>query len=149
MKRILALACIVTAVAASPAMAITDDECAAAWARADVNKDGVVTVAEDSQYFVALRLAGKPIDEGKLSYARYLRNCQTGVLTTAAPDAVAPFAGANSFTESQARDRAVADGLTNVSSLQKDDNGVWRGTATKGSITTRVAVDYQGNVVLQ
>ena len=61
MKRILALACIVTAVAASPAMAITDDECAAAWARADVNKDGVVTVAEDSQYFVALRLAGKPI----------------------------------------------------------------------------------------
>jgi len=57
-----------------------------------------------------------------------------------------PVAGANSFTEGQARSRIEEAGYANVSELKKDDNGVWRGKATKGGATTGVSIDFQGNV---
>lgn len=60
----------------------------------------------------------------------------------------APAAGANSFTESQAKSRIEAAGYSNVSALVKDKDGIWRGTATKnGTPGVPVALDYQGNVV--
>jgi hypothetical protein len=58
----------------------------------------------------------------------------------------APVAGANSFTEGQAKSRIEEAGYTAVSDLKKDDNGVWRGKATKGGATTDVSIDFQGNV---
>ena len=61
----------------------------------------------------------------------------------------APVAGANSFTEGQAKSKIEASGYTNVSDLKKDDNGVWTGTATKGSQKVNVKLDFQGNVVTQ
>src|SRR4051795_5724142 len=63
------------------------------------------------------------------------------------PNPGAPVAGANSFTEGQAKSRIEADGFTNVSGLTKDDAGVWRGKASKGSQSMNVSVDFQGNVV--
>src|ERR1700681_719296 len=65
------------------------------------------------------------------------------------PNPGAPVAGANSFTESQARSRIEANGFTNVTGLRKDDAGVWRGTASKGDKSMNVSVDFQGNVVGQ
>jgi hypothetical protein len=59
----------------------------------------------------------------------------------------APAAGANSFTESQAKARIEAAGYSNVSGLVKDQDGIWRGKATKGGATSDVALDFQGNVV--
>ena len=59
----------------------------------------------------------------------------------------APVAGANSFTRAQARSRIEKAGYTNVSSLTKDKDGIWRGTANNGSATVPVALDFQGNVV--
>lgn len=59
----------------------------------------------------------------------------------------APVAGANSFTEGQARSRIEAAGFTNVTDLQKDDQGVWRGRAMRNGTTATVGLDYQGNVV--
>lgn len=61
--------------------------------------------------------------------------------------ATAPVPGANSFTEGQAKSRIEAAGFTNVSDLQKDDQGIWRGKAQKGGQQVSVALDYQGNVV--
>jgi len=29
--------------------------------------------------------------------------------------------------------------------LQKDDGGIWRGTASKGGTTGQVSLDYKGN----
>ena len=58
----------------------------------------------------------------------------------------APVAGRNSFTEGQAKSRIEDAGYSNVSSLQKDDQGVWRGKADKGGTKTDVSVDFQGNV---
>ena len=57
-----------------------------------------------------------------------------------------PVAGANSFTEGEAKDRIKAKGFTHISNLTKDDQGVWRGTATRDGKTGPVSVDYQGNV---
>lgn len=58
----------------------------------------------------------------------------------------APVAGANSFTEGQAKSRIEEAGYTGVSDLKKDDNGVWRGKASKGGSSSNVSIDFQGNV---
>lgn len=58
----------------------------------------------------------------------------------------APVAGRNSFTEGQAKSRLEDAGFSNVSGLQKDDNGVWRGKASKDGKQTDVSLDFQGNV---
>jgi hypothetical protein len=60
----------------------------------------------------------------------------------------APVKGHNSFTESEAKSRIENQGFTEVSGLQKDDNGVWRGHAMKAGQQVDVALDFQGNVVL-
>jgi hypothetical protein len=65
------------------------------------------------------------------------------------PNPGAPVAGANSFTEGQAKSRIEARGFTNVAGLTKDSDGVWRGTATQGGKSVKVSVDFQGNVVSQ
>ena len=69
------------------------------------------------------------------------------VATPSTTNPGAPAAGANSFTEAQAKSRIEAAGFSNVSGLAKDKDGIWRGKATKGGTTTNVALDFQGNVV--
>lgn len=59
----------------------------------------------------------------------------------------APVAGANSFTEGQAKSRIESSGYTSVTALKKDDNGVWRGKAQKDGKSVDVSLDFQGNVV--
>src|SRR6201986_1300855 len=58
----------------------------------------------------------------------------------------APVAGRNSFTEGQAKSKIEGAGFSNVIDLKKDDNGVWRGKASKGGAPSPVSVDFQGNV---
>ena len=57
-----------------------------------------------------------------------------------------PAAGANSFTEAQARERIMKGGYSHVSALKKDDKGLWQGTAMKNGKSVRVAIDYKGDV---
>jgi len=59
----------------------------------------------------------------------------------------APVAGANSFTEGQAKSRIESNGYSNVSELKKDDSGIWTGSAMKGGQKVNVRLDFQGNVV--
>ncbi len=61
----------------------------------------------------------------------------------------APVAGANSFTEGQAKSRLEQNGFTNISGLKKDDQGVWRGRASKNGKDVSVGLDFQGNIVSQ
>ena len=67
--------------------------------------------------------------------------------TSTPPPAGAPVAGANSFTEAQARKRIEDQGFSSVTNLKKDDKSIWRGTATKNGASVPVALDFQGNVV--
>jgi hypothetical protein len=61
-------------------------------------------------------------------------------------EAIAPAAGATSFTEDQARERITNAGYTDVTSLTKADDGTWRANATKGGQMSSVVMDYQGNI---
>lgn len=63
--------------------------------------------------------------------------------------AAAPVAGANSFTEGQARSRISDAGFGDVQGLRLDEQGIWRGRAMRNGQATGVALDYQGNVVAQ
>lgn len=59
----------------------------------------------------------------------------------------APIKGKNSFTKDQAKERISEAGYSNVGNLMLDDDGIWRGTATKDGRQVNVAFDYQGNIV--
>lgn len=147
MKPFLTIAAIAAGLACTPAHAMTDAECRAAWTKADANADGAVTEAEGGRYFAALRIANKSASDGKLSTTAFLDHCKAGVFNLTVTDAGAPLSGANSFTETQAKDRLLAAGYINVSALAKDANGVWRGTSSDGTKSMTVAVDFKGNVV--
>ena len=68
------------------------------------------------------------------------------VRTDEAPTAGTPQPGSNSFTEGQARSRMEDAGFRDVSDLQKDDQGIWRGRATRNGSPGGVALDFHGNV---
>jgi hypothetical protein len=59
----------------------------------------------------------------------------------------APVAGANSYTQGEAKSRMEKLGYTRVSALKKDKSGIWRGTAMKDGKHVNVGLDYEGNVV--
>lgn len=126
--------------------AMTEAQCEAAWKSADTNNDGYVTEVEAARYYSAARVANKPVGE-RLAKADFLNHCKAGLFDVREIDKGAPLKGANSFTESQARDRAMAHGLTDVAGLKKDADGIWRGTAKHDGKAVTVAVDYKGNVV--
>jgi hypothetical protein len=65
----------------------------------------------------------------------------------ASKTSAAPVAGANSFTESEARDRLKAHGYTGITELMKDDQSIWRAKAMKDGKPVMVALDFQGNIV--
>ena len=58
-----------------------------------------------------------------------------------------PLWGANSLSEDQAKLRIEAKGYLNVSGLQKDNHGIWRGDATmKDGNPVAVILDLDGNI---
>ena len=67
--------------------------------------------------------------------------------TAPSTDPNAPLPGANSFTETQAKQRFEKAGFTQVSNLKKDEQGIWRAAAKQGDKKTNVALDFRGNVV--
>jgi hypothetical protein len=150
MKRLLVITTIALGVALSAGTAtaaMTEAECEAAWKTADADNDGYITEAESARHFAALRVANKTVTGDRLARADFLNHCKVGLFTVSQIDAGAPLSGANSFTEGQAKDRAMAHGLMSVGPLKKDDNGVWRGPAMKDGKQVTIAVDYKGNVV--
>ena len=150
MRHLILVAAMAATSVALPAYAASDADCQAMWTKADTNKDGVLSDAEAMRYAAAMRVrdAKMPAD-GKLTQAAFMDACKSDVYATPPPDAGAPLKGANSFTQGQATDRAIAHGGTDVGPLVKDDNGVWRGPAKQDGKAAQVAVDYKGNVVFQ
>lgn len=147
MKNFLVAAAALAALS-SPALALTEAECAAQWTQADTDANGTLSGAEAERYTALMRSAGKDVSaDGTFNQSVFLENCKADVFAIAAPDAGAPLAGANSFTEEQAKDRAIGAGYASVSALTKDADGIWRGTAMKDGKTNNIAIDYKGNVV--
>jgi hypothetical protein len=152
MKKESALAVLAACCIAMPgaAFAASESDCAAQWKSADGNGDGVLVGPEAERYLAYYRIRAQvtPTD-GRIDQKTFMQACQNDVFMAKSPEAGAPIKGANSFTEAQAKDRAMAAGLTSVSSLVKDGDGIWRGTAMKDGKSTAIAVDFKGNVVSQ
>src|SRR5262245_57784387 len=66
-----------------------------------------------------------------------------------ASEKAAPQAGANSFTESQARERMQGAGFTEVTGLRKDDQGIWRVRAKQGGRQVNLSLDFRGNITTE
>ena len=152
MSRKSALAVLVAGCALLPAAAwaTSDADCAAQWKSADGNNDGVLAGPEADRYLAYYRVRAHttPVD-GRITQQDFMTACKSDVFMAKAPEPGAPLKGANSFTEGQAKDRILATGLTSVSPLAKDGDGIWRGSATKDGASVKVAVDFKGNVVSQ
>jgi hypothetical protein len=131
------------------AFAASDTDCAAQWKSADGNSDGVLVGPEADRYLAYYRVRAQvtPAD-GRITRDAFMQSCTSDVFMAKAPDPGAPIKGANSFTEAQAKDRAMASGFTAVSSLVKDGDGIWHGSAMKDGKAAKVAVDFKGNVVI-
>jgi hypothetical protein len=133
-----------------PAFAMTDAECNTMWTQADANGDGMLNGAEADRYMAMMRVANKTmVADGTMTETLFQENCKTDIFKTASVDEGAPLEGANSFTEAQAKDRVIANGMAMPATMTKDDKGIWRGTAIKDGKSVNVAVDYKGNVVAQ
>jgi hypothetical protein len=149
MRTLIALTAALLLSAPAAHAAMTDAECDTAFMAVDTNKDGSLAEPEGARYFAIMRVADKAPVDGKISKAAFVASCKAGTfdIMKRVNDAGAPLPGANSFTEGQARDRAMAAGYMAVSPLTKDDKGVWRGTATSEGKSLKLAVDFKGNVV--
>jgi hypothetical protein len=73
---------------------------------------------------------------------------QPAVMTSDASrkTSAAPVPGSSSFTMVEARRRIEAGGFAQVSGLQKDRTGIWRGKAMRNGSPVSVYCDFQGNV---
>ncbi len=60
----------------------TDDECKAAWTKADANNDGVLAGDEATKFLEAIKKSGKQYDangDGKLDRDEFTKACKDGV----------------------------------------------------------------------
>lgn len=129
---------------------MTEAECTSLWKIADANSDGKLSGTEGDRYLALMRIANQTTGaDGTMTETVFQESCKTDFFKIADADVGAPLAGANSFTESQAKDRVVAHGISMPASLVMDDKGIWRGTAMQDGKSVTVAVDYKGNVVAQ
>ena len=148
MKKIAVVVALSAMSVAVPSLAATDAECQDLWKRADANGDGLLSDNESIRYVALMRVGNRTMaTEGRITQSEFMDACKAEVYSARKPDEGAPLKGANSFTEGQAKDRAIAHGVDNVADLKKDDDGIWRGTGTQGGKTVQIAVDYKGNVV--
>jgi hypothetical protein len=134
---------------AGASWAASDAECQDMWKQADANGDGMLSDRESLRYLALMRVADRTVaSEGRITRAEFMDACKADVYAPRKADPGAPLKGANSFTEGQAKDRALAHGgVESVSDLEKDDDGIWRGKAMQGGKAVEIAVDYKGNVV--
>ena len=150
MKKFVAVAAVVAGAFLSvPAVAATDAECTDMWKKADANSDGTLSDNESIRYVALMRVGNRTMAaEGRITQAEFMEACKSDAYAERANDPGAPLKGSNSFTEGQAKDRAIGHGgVDAVAGLKKDDDGIWRGTGTQAGKTVEIAVDYKGNVV--
>jgi hypothetical protein len=122
-------------------------DCDAQFTALDTNSDGFLSDTEAPREYARTRIDAITLQETGISATEFASLCASENWVENQPEEGAPFEGANSFTEEQARDRAVAWDVTGVSALTLDEQGIWRGEGQLGGAAVSVAVDYKGNVV--
>ena len=115
-----------------------------------VNIDAFQKRKRNMHTYIAIAAAAAMITSAAIAQPAN-RDANTPAVNTpnSPPNPGAPVSGATSFTEGQAKSRIESNGFANVSELRKDDQGVWRGKATKDGKSVAVSLDFQGNVTAQ
>ena len=105
---------------AAPAWAATDAECQDMWKKADANADGTLSDRELIRYVALMRVGDRKIAaEGTITQAEFMDACKADVYAPRKAEEGAPLKGANSFTEGQAKDRAIGHGGWTPSSASR------------------------------
>ena len=82
------------------------------WKKADTNSDGTVSGGEAIRYMSFMRVAGMTVaTEGTITQAEFMTACKAEAYKVKQAEAGAPLKGSNSFTEAQAKDRIIAQGM--------------------------------------
>ena len=123
-------------------------DCEAAFGGLDTDGDGFLSKAEAPRDHARAAIDNMPLTEQGIARDNWLMLCTSPHWQSNQPEEGAPFAGANSFTEEQARDRATAWQIADISALTLDESGIWRGTGTLDGAPVTFAIDYRGNVVV-
>lgn len=127
--------------------ALNRPDCEGDFRNLDTDGNGFISEQESAREHARAAIDGVQLSQNGLGRDDYLRLCNSQQWSQTTPEAGAPFEGENSFTEEQARERAVAWNVTEVSALVLDERGIWRGTGRVSGNEVQVAVDYRGNVV--
>lgn len=88
-----------------------------------------------------------PVEGPAVSTSEAPRNPAVDTADTAQQASLTP--GANSFTESQAREAMEKQGYTAIGALSQNEAGIWSATATHEGAKKTVSVDYKGVVTAQ
>ncbi len=123
-------------------------DCDAAFIALDLNDDGFLSAAEAPRDHARAAIDNIPVTEEGIARENWLTLCSSPYWQSNQPEEGAPFEGANSFTEEQARDRATAWQIADIGALTLDGGGIWRGTGTLDGTPVTFAIDYRGNVVI-
>lgn len=145
-----------------PASAQKPRDCAAMWVEADVDRNGTLTSQEDIRgYIDALRVQKhSTVEPGKVSRDEFMLYCEGSLERSSAgtrqhKGIEGPIdrgkgdmtPGLIPFPKNEARQRLEANGFREVSELQLDEKGIWRGQATASGKRVNVAVDVQGEII--
>lgn len=122
-------------------------DCVADFKTLDADGNGTLSATEAPREMARAAIEGVVPGADGLTQEQFTQICNSPTWAAMVPEEGAPFEGANSFTEEQARERAMAWNVTDVSALTQDDKGIWRGTGMSGGASVSVAIDYKGNVV--
>ena len=135
-----------TALLAQDSTATAAVDCEAQFTALDTDANGYLSESEAPREFARSRVDAVTLDANGIGKDTMLAQCANTQWANVQQDDGAPLEGANSFTEAQARDRALSRNVTEVSPLVLDDKGIWRGIGKIDDAEVDVAVDFKGNV---
>lgn len=154
-----AIAFITTAL---PAVAQSPRDCGSLWKEADADANGTLTRQEDARgYFDAFRVQKfSTAAPEQISRDEFMLYCEGSLARSSAGTRqhkgnegpidrgkgdMTP--GLIPFPRNEARQRLEANGFRELSELQLDEKGIWRGQATASGKRVQVAVDVQGEII--
>jgi hypothetical protein len=147
---------------ALPVSAQTPRDCGSLWKEADADANGTLTRQEDMRgYFDAFRVQKfSTAAPEQISRDEFMLYCDGSLARSSAgarqhkgnegpidrgKGDMTP--GLIPFPKNEARQRLEANGFRELSELQLDEKGIWRGQATASGKRVQVAVDVQGEII--
>jgi hypothetical protein len=153
MYRITAAAISALLLSAVPSFADTEEECRARWQIADVDGNGALEAKVDAPEYVKALNATAPVSRDE-----FFKKCSAGAFAAIAKPknpaenkdlGKGDLTPGPALTKEDALKKLKASGFGDVTDLQLDKTGIWRGRGVANGKSVPVAVDPQGDVLAQ